>query len=341
MYAIIAMLLLGGGLVASFLDIGGSGSAGDDDPPPDDEAETQETGTGDLIDITAIDTGSGSGDMVVRESTLPPPGSDGDAVVSSTGTTLAEIGGGSGDDVLSAQGDRNFIHGFGGRDMATGGGGPDELYGGSGDDTLAGGSGDDRLMGGEGADLLLGQAGNDTLAGGAGADTLFGHSGDDDLSGNAGDDRLTGGAGHDLLKGGAGNDLLHGVEVTAQGTQVRDAADPDFLNGGSGDDTVVAGMADIVSLGQGLDTVVLGHWVSGDEAVTITDFDPQEDHVLMVYDDSTGTAPEAHFVETPDTSGSYDLMVNDIRIATVLSDTMPPPSAVTLLPQSGVGPVLS
>lgn len=351
MYAIIAMLLLGGGLAASFMDLGGSGSSagsGDDDPPPEDEDETEtqdmSSGAGDLIDIAAVDPGSG--DMFVRESTQVTTGSgedavSGDAMVTSSATVIAEIGGTSGDNALSAQGDLNFIHGFGGQDTLVGGPDADELYGGSGDDTLGGGSGDDRLLGGEGGDLLQGQAGHDALTGGGGNDSLSGNSGDDDLSGNAGDDRLTGGGGSDLLKGGAGQDVLSGVEIGTQGMQVQDAGDPDYLNGGSGDDRVVAGMSDVVSLGQGLDTVVLGHWGSGDEVASITDFNPQEDHVLMVYDDSAGITPEAHFVETPNNTGSYDLMVNNVRVAMVHSDTMPSSSAVTMLPQSALGAALS
>jgi Ca2+-binding RTX toxin-like protein len=90
---------------------------------------------------------------------------------------LSDIGGirgGTGDDVLTGDGNDNTIWGGDGDDTIHGGGGNDALYGGDGDDTIYGDGGNDFLCGGPGADTLYGGDGNDFLDADDGvADTLI------------------------------------------------------------------------------------------------------------------------------------------------------------------------
>ncbi|HEX8573127.1 MAG TPA: Calx-beta domain-containing protein [Allosphingosinicella sp.] len=89
-------------------------------------------------------------------------------------------------------------------DRITGGTGDDWMDGQDGDDLLAGGEGDDELFGNWGSDRLSGGEGNDVLEGmGMGADQMFGDGGDDrlvvtDVTDGAAD-TLNGGSGHDVI----------------------------------------------------------------------------------------------------------------------------------------------
>ncbi|MGH2635976.1 MAG: PQQ-dependent sugar dehydrogenase, partial [Actinomycetota bacterium] len=108
--------------------------------------------------------------------------------------SLIELGGGGGNDTLSAQG------GYGSGQVFPG---EVALQGDGGDDTLGGSSLDDLLVGGAGAD---------TADGGAGHDAIFGEAGNDTLRGQDGNDRLVGGPGADSLNGGNGNDTLDAAD---------------------------------------------------------------------------------------------------------------------------------
>jgi len=66
----------------------------------------------------------------------------------------------------------------------------EDVYGGEGDDVLRGTNGANLLDGGPGDDKLIGRRGNDILSGGGGKDTLRGDAGTDDLNGGRGADRL-------------------------------------------------------------------------------------------------------------------------------------------------------
>lgn len=186
--------------------------------------------------------------------------------------TLAEIEritGGSGDDELAGDGDRNVLEGGSGDDLLGGGGGADRLAGGPGDDRITGGADGDTILGDEGADVLVGGPGDDRLAGGAGADRLTGSAGTDladfageragvavdlgagtardatgdidllegieDVRGGPGDDALTGGDLPNRLEGGPGSDILAGGG--ADDVLVGGPGD-DELQGGPGDDTL-------------------------------------------------------------------------------------------------------
>ena len=140
---------------------------------------------------------------------------------------------------------------------------------------------------------LAGTDGNDSLGGGMGDDTLFGGYGDDLLVGEAGDDRLADGAGDDTLVGGDGDDILNATP--ADGEAARD--ERDILDGGAGDDTLILSSADIASGGSGSDSFLVGPGLTPpmppDSALapTITDFDAEEDALVVVWNDYTDSAP--------------------------------------------------
>ncbi|HTQ04388.1 MAG TPA: calcium-binding protein [Polyangiaceae bacterium] len=91
----------------------------------------------------------------------------------------------------------------------------ENVRGGDGDDVLTGGSADNKLWGGAGNDVIYGGDGDDFIYGGDGNDTLDGGNGDDFIYGDDGDDVLTGDAGDDLLDGGNGSNHLDGGDGDA------------------------------------------------------------------------------------------------------------------------------
>lgn len=110
----------------------------------------------------------------------------------------------------------------------------------------------DLINGRGGWDWLDGGRGSDTINGGTGNDTVLGGSGSDRLSGNQGSDQLDGGSGRDTVNGGSGDDLVDG------------GTGRDLLSGGSGDDTFV------------FDTRL-----GSSNVDTITDFDADDDSILL------------------------------------------------------------
>ena len=221
-----------------------------------------------------------------------------------------QIGGRDGDDTLDGGDGRDDLHGADGADSLIGGTGQDSLYGGNGHDVLVGDAGDDLLFGQSGDDILLGGDGNDSLHGGPGQDNLSGGAGDDALHGGLDNDTLSGGAGADTLFGGAGDDLLIGVQDTDQ-----PLSDVDFLNGGDGADTIIAGNGDIVTAGRGPDLLTLGHWIT--DPVQLVDFDPSEDSLIVVYDDSTGQDPVIDMRLDESDADRISLYLDGVQIATL------------------------
>ena len=150
-------------------------------------------------------------------------------------SSIENVTGGEGNDVITGDDNDNVLHGGGGNDTLEGGAGDDIVDGGPGDDLIIGGegAGDDLYMGGDGSDTVTYQSttqgvianlpagmatgveiGTDTLIdienliGGAGNDTLTGDGNSNLLDGGAGDDTIKGGAGDDILMGGLGIDTL-------------------------------------------------------------------------------------------------------------------------------------
>ena len=243
--------------------------------------------------------------------------------------------GGVGPDNLQGKGGDDSLSGAGGGDFLAGRGGDDLLDGGDGDDHLYAGEGADSLVGGAGADVLHADAGNDVLTGGEGADTLFGHEGDDAIEGGAGNDSLLGGNGFDSLQGGTGNDSLDGgygrdLLAGGGGADVVDGGegsdtlwgqwpdeadqDADFLNGGGGDDLLMLGAGDYGHGGAGADVFGLLDIGPNDPPIQITDFNPEEDALVVLYDAAQHPDPQLS-VETDANGGATRLMLDGITLA--------------------------
>jgi Ca2+-binding RTX toxin-like protein len=214
-------------------------------------------------------------------------------------------------------------------DRATGGAGDDWLSGNDGDDRLVGGDGGDELFGGEGADTLNGGEGNDLLDGEGGADLIFGDGGDDRLViANVTDgatDALYGGSGHDVIDGRdswaplyfdsgfsasvvtisekenwtvvAVAEEVEGIIGSAYDDQiyVQSMTGPMSLDGGGGDDILVAGQAsDLLHGGAGND------WLRGWQGADLLDGGDGEDTVML----SFGTSEGVDFTFQENSSGT-------------------------------------
>ncbi|MFZ9413290.1 MAG: beta strand repeat-containing protein, partial [Alphaproteobacteria bacterium] len=165
-------------------------------------------------------------------------------------SSIENVIGGAGNDILQGDGQANLLDG---------GTGNDTLSGRAGNDTLAGGVGRNKAdysylstdlsvtLGFLGPTTVTAAAGDtDVLSdiaditGGSGDDTLYGALGPNELSGGAGDDTLRGHAGNDTLLGGDGSDtadfwhFLGGVSVTLEAgatlSVTIDAGDTDILS---------------------------------------------------------------------------------------------------------------
>lgn len=204
----------------------------------------------------------------------------------------------------------------------------DRISGGAGDDDLNGADGDDLLDGDAGDDLLVGENGNDSLNGGAGNDRLIGSAGDDVTEGGDGDDVIHGGLGADSLNGGLGADTLFGgwdddvvngvVDTDPDDDQLEDVDAADYLNGGGGDDVIIAGRDDVVTSGEGVDTIVGGSWISDGHAMDIMDFDPEDDNILLIYDDGTDV-PDISLSSDPEDPDTTRVVMNGIVVANILN----------------------
>jgi Ca2+-binding RTX toxin-like protein len=227
------------------------------------------------LDGVAVDMGDGNDQVTLLAGSrlfgeiLLGAGDD-RLTASETGDDL-EIDAGAGNDIVVSGAGDDLVRGGAGNDELDGGEGDDALDGGEGDDRLLGGRGDDFLFGGAGADILVGGEGNDRLDGGDGVDTadysaetegvtvdlaagvasgedigrdtlvgvenVIGGSGDDVLSGNELANRLEGGAGNDRILAGAGDTVLGGAGDDA--IEVRTGAGAAaVIDGGAGRDTV-------------------------------------------------------------------------------------------------------
>ena len=211
-------------------------------------------------------------------------------------STIENVTGGFGDDVLTGNAGANTL---------SGGGGGDTLTGNAGNDMLVGGAGNDTLVGGEGNDTLVGGAGNDDVNGGDGDDTYVGvergdtgtlteapDEGTDTLSyvataddaGTAGTDESILGIGAsgaqvntpdnvEVVLGTKNPDFLTAPDVTAPavGATILGREGNDTLIGGTGSNTLV-GCAGTNTLTGGAGNDFFGVFNDGTNADTITDF---------------------------------------------------------------------
>lgn len=236
-----------------------------------------------------------------------------------TGTTGDDfMAGYDGDDLLDGHAGSNLVYGGDGNDTLIGGDGDDTLHGEDGNDLLFGGDGDDLLFGHDGDDTLYGGAGNDTLFGGMGNDLLVGGPGNNALHGYAGNNTLIGGAGADTLFGGAGDDVLGTLPATGEnGYDPEHGPERNYLNGGAGDDLIYAGPGDVITTGAGQDTVVLGDWLSAEHQAEILDFEPEEDQLMIVYNNLPGDDPEVTLEFDEEVTDRQHVLLNGERIAFV------------------------
>lgn len=171
------------------------------------------------------------------------------------------IEGGGGNDRSDAGNANDTMIGGNGDDYLNAGKGTDEVIGGAGDDTLHGREGHDLLLGGAGNDSLTGLTDRDIILGGDGVDTIFGNAGEDLLvagtlnadpglsvwahiiDGGIRDEWLTGRSYSDRVQniingsGTTGSRLNTAfmIGINRPGHNVFDDADPETMNGGSGD----------------------------------------------------------------------------------------------------------
>jgi Ca2+-binding RTX toxin-like protein len=167
--------------------------------------------------------------------------------VAQTLNGIANLIGGSANDLLVAAPQGGSMDGRAGDDA---------VVGGAGEDTLNGGAGDDLVVGGDSRNYLRGDEGDDSIAGGSAFDDINGNMGDDALHGNVGDDWVVGGKDNDVQFGDAGNDVVWGN----LGNDTLDGGDGnDQVRGGQGDDVVNGGAGDdYVSGDRGNDTITGG-----------------------------------------------------------------------------------
>ena len=254
-----------------------------------------------------LDGGAGSGDVVDYSSNLfgvtLSVGSISSStpfdfnVFSSASTSISKIDrlsnfegilGGSGNDLLTGDGNANYLGGNAGADTLLGDNGNDTISGGTGNDTLDGGagagdvldysyvtsaitlsvatamSGDysvagsttdvDRLANFEG---IIGGSSSDRLTGDGNANYLGGNAGNDTLVGGLGDDTLSGDAGNDTLSGGVGNDRLDG------GDGISDVADYTYATSGVTVTLAASGSTQVTVSATDVDTLFNVEGVTG------------------------------------------------------------------------------
>ena len=192
---------------------------------------------------------------------LDGSGNSGDEAAGDTFVNINGVQGSVYADMLSGNGNDNWMIGDGGNDTVKGGGGNDTLYGSNGDDQLVGGAGNDHLIGGTGNNVLEGGDGADVLDGTDGcgvadyrnSDTAvkinlatggiegdeaagdtyinivgaFGSAFGDTIVGDGRDNWVVAGGGDDTVSGGGGNDVIYG------------GSGKNVLTGGSGRDVYV------------------------------------------------------------------------------------------------------
>lgn len=232
------------------------------------------------------------------------------------GSSIDPFIGDSEDNTIEGDADNNTILGKNGDDELDGGAGDDRVFGDGGKDSVEGGEGDDSIFGGHGRDLVMGGEGDDLERGGRDADVLIDSTGADTLHGDTGSDLIIASGTMDAdaqaaleadpsPESGIGN-LLDQLLIDFSADSDSEG---DRVYGGQGDDTVIFGVNDTVSGGDGADTFVTASWLEGQEAATVTDFNPEEDQLVYAYDPADGE-PELtmELVEQPD--GSTNAVVS-------------------------------
>ncbi len=131
-------------------------------------------------------------------------------------------------------------------------------------------------------------------------------------SGTEGDEILTGGAGENQFNGFGGNDSVVG----------------------GGDTAIDAGSGDVVSLDDGAGSALTGDWII--DPVELTDFDVNEDTLLLIYDDTAEDEPVLELVPSPTDPESIVLTMNGDAVATLNHIDETSTNSIVLLPQSSL-----
>jgi Ca2+-binding RTX toxin-like protein len=137
---------------------------------------------------------------------------------------------------------------------------------------------------------------------------MTGTAGADQMTGGSGQDHLTASAGDDHLDGRAGNDTLWGAAPGAADTDV------DILNGGEGDDILHLGAGDYGHGGAGADSFTLQDFGPGAPLMQITDFDPAEDDLVVIYDSALHPDPQLSLTEG---NGATLLLLDGVPLASL------------------------
>lgn len=129
-------------------------------------------------------------------------------------------------------------------------------------DTLYDGAGDDKIEAGAGSDLIIARrGGNDWVRSGDGDDMVFDYGGDDLIELGAGPDIGYGGDGSDSI---FGNNAI-GLDAVLGQTEAASSSEKNILDGGSGDDLVVADSGGDALFGAGGKDVLVGS--AGDDVI--------------------------------------------------------------------------
>jgi len=210
------------------------------------------------------------------------------ATFSDTLRGIENVIGGSGNDMIVADINANFINGNVGTDtvsyansgagvIVTLNGASNSIAGVGGDATgdilaniekLIGSIYNDTLTGDSGINILDGGAGNDTLAGGIGNDTLLGGDGDDILIGGDGVNVLSGGNGSDTADYSAqavAFNVNFFTGVASSGTGITDSliSIENVIGGSANDVFVVNSSANVIDGRGGIDAVSYGNDTTG------------------------------------------------------------------------------
>ena len=120
-----------------------------------------------------------------------------------------------------------------------------------------------------------------------------------------------GGHGSDTLDGNDGNDTLWG-----EGPTSKDDHATDFVNGGAGNDELHLSSGDYGNGGEGSDQFVLDDIHHGDPVAQITDYNPHEDSLVVLYDAHLHPDPDVT-VHTAEGSSDATVMLDGMPVATV------------------------
>jgi hypothetical protein len=130
-------------------------------PGPDTMSDTDEAGA---LDADTFDGGTGSDTVDYNKHTAPVTATIGGTDGDDTLTGVERVVGGSGNDVLTGDDDKQTLVGNSGDDTLVAKGGNDTLEAGPGDDDLQAGAGDDKIDAGfGGTDTVVCDEGNDLL----------------------------------------------------------------------------------------------------------------------------------------------------------------------------------